>query len=148
MAKNMLIVNLKTYYGKTANLIPREAVGILREAEENVPLPDLFVTHAHTYLCALLYKIIKWNWAELNFTIYLVAFARSLIFVLDSFFLLSFLLLFLLFFLVSSLISPFLLFIFFVFNKQPSNISSGQAHYQTLERQSWVGSLLHGTSDA
>lgn len=31
------------------------------EAEENVPLPDLFVTHAHTYLCALLYKIIKWN---------------------------------------------------------------------------------------
>ena len=93
---------------------PEKPVGIIREAEENVPLPDLFVTHAHTYLCALLYKIIKWNWAELNFTIHLVAFARSLIFVLDSFFLLSFLLLFLLFFLVSSLISPFLLFIFCV----------------------------------
>jgi len=93
---------------------PEKPVGIIREAEENVPLPDLFVTHAHTYLCALLYKIIKWNWAELNFTIHLVAFARSLIFVLDSFFLLSFLLLFLLFFLVSSLISPSLLFIFCV----------------------------------
>ena len=44
-----------------ANLIPREAWAILREAEENVPIPDRFVTYAHTYLCALLGKIIKWN---------------------------------------------------------------------------------------
>lgn len=60
--KTLLLI-LKACYGKAANLIPRETYGkgILREAENYISLLDLFVTHAHTYLCTLLNKIIKWN---------------------------------------------------------------------------------------